>query len=62
MLLPVAVKHQETVARSIAAARAAARLRYRPAAPRFRTLLTSKEMRAADITEKIAFFEGYAVL
>jgi hypothetical protein len=46
----------------IAAARALGRLRYRPAAPRFRSLLTTKEMRDADITEKIAFFEGYAQL
>jgi hypothetical protein len=46
----------------IAAARALARLRYAPAAARFRSLLTSKEMRLADITEKIAFFEGYADL
>jgi HEAT repeat protein len=46
----------------IAAARALGRLRYAPAAARFRSLLTSKEMRLADITEKIAFFEAYADL
>jgi hypothetical protein len=46
----------------IAAARALGRLRYRPAAPRFRALLTSREIREADITEKIAFFEGYALV
>jgi HEAT repeat protein len=46
----------------IAAARALGKLRYRPAAQRFRALLTGKEMRSADITEKIAFFEGYAEL
>jgi HEAT repeat protein len=46
----------------IAAARALGRLRYRPAAARFKALLTAKEMREADITEKIAFFEGYAEL
>jgi hypothetical protein len=44
----------------IAAARALGKLRYRPAAHRFRALVTGKEMRAADITEMLAFFEGYA--
>ena len=46
----------------IAAARALGKLRYRPAARRFRSVLASKEVRAADITEKIAFFEGYGEL
>jgi hypothetical protein len=46
----------------IAAARALGQLRYRPAAPRFRALLTGKDIRTADITEKIAFFEGYGEL
>ena len=43
----------------IAAARALGRLRYRPAAPRFRSVIGGKEVRGADITEKIAFFESY---
>jgi hypothetical protein len=46
----------------IAVARALGQLRYRPSAPRFRALLTGKEIRSADITEKIAFFEGYGEL
>jgi hypothetical protein len=46
----------------IAAARALGQLHYRPAAARFRALLTGKDIRAADITEKIAFFEGYGEL
>ena len=43
----------------IAAARALGKLRYRPAAKRFRNVVMSKEVRAADVTEKVAFFEGY---
>ena len=46
----------------IAAARALGRLRYRPAAQRFRAAITSREIRAADLTEKIAFFESYGEL
>ena len=46
----------------IAAARGLGRLRYRPAAPGFRDVVTGKEIRAADISEKIAFFEGYGEL
>jgi HEAT repeat protein len=43
----------------IAGARALGQLRYRPAGARFRSLLTGRDIRAADITEKIAFFEAY---
>ena len=46
----------------IAAARALGKLRYRPAARHFRSLIIGKEIRAVDITEKIAFFEGYGEL
>ncbi len=43
----------------IAAARGLGKLRYRPAAARFRTVITGKHVRQADLTEKIAFFESY---
>jgi HEAT repeat protein len=46
----------------IAAARALGALRYRPAAKRFRAVVMGKDVRAADVTEKIAFFEGYGEL
>jgi hypothetical protein len=46
----------------IAAARALGTLRYLPAADRFKDFLDSKELRAADLGEKIAFFESYADL
>jgi hypothetical protein len=43
----------------IAAARGLGRLKYRPAAARFRDVVTGKDIRNADISEKIAFFESY---
>lgn len=46
----------------IAAARALAALRYTPAAGRLEDILNSKEIRAADITEKVAFFEAYGTV
>jgi HEAT repeat protein len=46
----------------IAAARALGALRYLPAAERFKDFLDSKELRTADLSEKLAFFEGYAEL
>ena len=46
----------------IAAARGLGKLRYRPAANRFRDVVTGKEIRTADISEKIAFFESYGEL
>lgn len=46
----------------VAAARALGTLAYSPAASRFRELLTGKEMREADVSEMIAFFESYGEL
>ncbi len=43
----------------MAAARALGLLRYRPAAARFREIVLSKDVKKAEISEKIAFFEGY---
>ena len=46
----------------ITAARGLGRLRYRPAATRFRDVVTGKDIRNADLSEKIAFFESYGEL
>jgi HEAT repeat protein len=46
----------------VAAARALGHLRYRPAANDLAELIQSKEVRSADLTEKIAFFESYGIL
>ncbi|MHB1194520.1 MAG: HEAT repeat domain-containing protein [Longimicrobiales bacterium] len=46
----------------IAAARALAALRYTPASGRLEDILNSKEIRAADITEKVSFFEAYGTV
>ncbi len=46
----------------IAAARALGALRYRPAARRLAHIVSGKEMRSADITEKVAFFEAYGLV
>lgn len=46
----------------VAAARGLGELRYKPAAGAFREILRSKEIRGADLSEKIAFFESYGVL
>ena len=46
----------------IAAARGLGKLRYRPAATGFRDVVSGKEIRTADISEKIAFFESYGEL
>jgi len=46
----------------IAAARALAELRYTPAAGRLATLLRGKEIRGADISEKVAVFEAYGAV
>ncbi|HSG10038.1 MAG TPA: HEAT repeat domain-containing protein, partial [Longimicrobiales bacterium] len=46
----------------IAAARALASLRYAPAAPRLAEILGSREIRASDISEKVAFFEAYGMV
>jgi len=46
----------------IAAARALGELKYGPSAARFAEIVASKDIRAADITEKVAFFEAYGLL
>ncbi len=46
----------------LAAARALAALGYELAAPALKELVTSKEIRQADLTEKITIFESYGVL
>jgi HEAT repeat protein len=43
----------------IAAARGLGELRYRPAAGAFRDVMEGKAIRAADVSEQIAFFESY---
>ena len=46
----------------LAAARALAALGHEQAAPALKELVTSKEIRQADLTEKITIFESYGVL
>jgi hypothetical protein len=46
----------------IAAARALGTLRYAPAAKKLAEILASKEIRLADISEKVAFFEAYGMV
>jgi HEAT repeat protein len=46
----------------IAAARALGALRYAPAATKLAEILASKEIRVADISEKVAFFEAYGMV
>jgi hypothetical protein len=46
----------------IAAARGLGKLKYRPAAARFRDIVQGKDIRNADISEKIAYFESYGEL
>ena len=46
----------------IAAARALAALRYAPSAPRLAEILGGREIRASDISEKVAFFEAYGMV
>ena len=46
----------------VAAARAVVTLRIETAAPALEALVTGKEIRLADLTEKIAIFESYALL
>jgi hypothetical protein len=46
----------------IAAAKAIGELRYQPASDFFKEVLMGKEIRQADITEKVAFFESYGML
>jgi HEAT repeat protein len=46
----------------IAAARALGELRYRPSARAFEEIVNSREIRSADITEKVAVFESYGMI
>ncbi len=46
----------------IASARAIGELKYQPASDFFKKVLMGKEIRQADITEKVAFFESYGML
>ena len=46
----------------VAAARALGELRYRPAAGAFEDIVNSREIRSADITEKVAVFEAYGMI
>lgn len=46
----------------IAAARALGALRYRPAAQALAGIVKSRDIRAADITEKVAVFQAYGVV
>ncbi|MDH5761056.1 MAG: HEAT repeat domain-containing protein [Gemmatimonadota bacterium] len=46
----------------VAAARALGTLRYQPAAATLADIVTGKEIRDADITEKVAFFEAYGLV
>lgn len=46
----------------VAAARGLGELRFPPAATTFREILKGKAIRAADLSEKIAFFESYGLL
>ncbi|HET9948077.1 MAG TPA: HEAT repeat domain-containing protein, partial [Longimicrobiales bacterium] len=46
----------------IAAARALGALRYRPAASKLEKIVKSREIRSADISEKVAVFQAYGVV
>jgi HEAT repeat protein len=46
----------------IAAARALGVLRYRPAAQTLATIVKGREIRSADITEKVAVFQAYGMV
>ncbi len=46
----------------IAAAKALGGLRYRPAATHLREAIKSKDLRQADLSEQIAFFESYGLI
>ena len=46
----------------IAAARALGALRYRPAAATLASIVKGKEIRSADITEKVAVFQAYGMV
>ena len=46
----------------MAAARALGHLRYRPASEEFAGIVSGKDIRNADLSEKIAFFESYGLI
>jgi len=46
----------------LGAARVLGRQRYAPATQELRTILDGKEIREADVTEKVAFFEAYGLV
>ena len=46
----------------IGAARGLGALRYQPARPRLEAILRGRRLRAADLTEKLAFFQAYSAL
>jgi hypothetical protein len=46
----------------VAAARALGKLRYGPATKALADIIMGKEIRSADLTEKLAFFEGFGLL
>jgi len=59
--LPAVLSDPEREVR-IAAARALGNLRYLPAAPFLREAIEGKEIRRADLSEQIAFFESYGLV
>jgi hypothetical protein len=46
----------------IAAARALGALRYRPAAKKLEGIVSGRDIRSADVSEKVAFFEAYGLV
>ena len=59
--LEAALQHSDRNIR-MSAARGLAHLRYKPAEKTLKGVITSKQVRQADLSEKIAFFEAYGVL
>ncbi len=59
--LEAALQHSDRSIR-MASARGLAHLRYKPAERTLRQVITSKQVRQADLSEKIAFFEAFGLL